>query len=281
MKKHFREYFLVTLGNLILAIAVASIIVPGKILSGGISGIAIALYPILKLPIEYMIYFLQVSLFVLGAFVLGRKFVAKTLYSTVIYTVFLAIITENKWIIHIENPMIASIYGGIGVGIGVGLVFREGASTGGVDILALIGAKYTSVTLSTWVLIIDSLTVILGITTYGFEQALVGIISVYTCTVAIDKILMLGANESISLLIISDFYEKIVNEIHTTFDRGCTILNAVGAYSRQDKPVVMVVLDKKEYPIVQKRLKEIDPNSFTIVQEIKEVHGEGFLQEII
>ncbi len=281
MKKHLKEYIMVTLGNLVLAISVASIIVPGKILSGGISGIAVALYPIVRLPIEYMIYFLQIALFILGAVVLGKKFVAKTLYSTVLYTAFLAIITENKWIIQIENPIIASIYGGIGVGIGVGLVFREGASTGGVDILALIGAKYTTIGLSTWVLIIDSLTVVLGITTYGFEQALVGIISVYTCAVAVDKILMLGANESISLLIISDLYEKIISEIHTTFDRGCTILNAVGAYSKQDKPVVMVVLDKKEYPIVQKRLKEIDPNSFTIVQETKEVHGEGFLQDII
>lgn len=122
---------------------------------------------------------------------------------------------------------------------------------------------------------------ILGITTYGLEQALIGIISVYTSTVAIDKILMLGTNESISLLIISDLYEEVIKEIHTTFDRGCTILNAVGAYSKQDKPVVMVVLDKKEYPLIQKKLKEIDPNSFTIVQETKEVHGEGFLQELI
>lgn len=281
MKKHFKEYFMVTLGNLILAIAVASIIVPGKILSGGISGIAIALYPIIKIPIEYMIYFLQISLFILGALIFGRKFVAKTLYSTIIYTVFLAVITENKWVIQIQNPIIATIYGGLGIGIGVGLAFREGASTGGVDILALIGAKYTSLPLSTWVLVIDSLTVILGITTYGLEQALIGIISVYTSTVAIDKILMLGTNESISLLIISDLYEEVIKEIHTTFDRGCTILNAVGAYSRQDKPVVMVVLDKKEYPLIQKKLKEIDPNSFTIVQETKEVHGEGFLQELI
>lgn len=281
MKKHFKEYFMVTLGNLILAIAVASIIVPGKILSGGISGIAIALYPIIKVPIEYMIYFLQISLFILGALIFGRKFVAKTLYSTIIYTVFLAVITENKWVIQIQNPIIATIYGGLGIGIGVGLAFREGASTGGVDILALIGAKYTSLPLSTWVLVIDSLTVILGITTYGLEQALIGIISVYTSTVAIDKILMLGTNESISLLIISDLYEEVIKEIHTTFDRGCTILNAVGAYSRQDKPVVMVVLDKKEYPLIQKKLKEIDPNSFTIVQETKEVHGEGFLQELI
>lgn len=281
MKKHFKEYFMVTLGNLILAIAVASIIVPGKILSGGISGIAIALYPIIKIPIEYMIYFLQISLFIVGALIFGRKFVAKTLYSTIIYTVFLAIITENKWVIQIQNPIIATVYGGLGIGIGVGLAFREGASTGGVDILALIGAKYTSFPLSTWVLVIDSLTVILGITTYGLEQALIGIISVYTSTVAIDKILMLGTNESISLLIISDLYEEVIKEIHTTFDRGCTILNAVGAYSKQDKPVVMVVLDKKEYPLIQKKLKEIDPNSFTIVQETKEVHGEGFLQELI
>lgn len=281
MKKHFKEYFMVTLGNLILAIAVASIIVPGKILSGGISGIAIALYPIIKVPIEYMIYFLQISLFIVGALIFGRKFVAKTLYSTIIYTVFLAVITENKWVIQIQNPIIATIYGGLGIGIGVGLAFREGASTGGVDILALIGAKYTSLPLSTWVLVIDSLTVILGITTYGLEQALIGIISVYTSTVAIDKILMLGTNESISLLIISDLYEEVIKEIHTTFDRGCTILNAVGAYSKQDKPVVMVVLDKKEYPLIQKKLKEIDPNSFTIVQETKEVHGEGFLQELI
>lgn len=279
MKKHFKEYFIVTLGNLILAIGVGSIIVPGKILSGGVSGIAIALYPILQIKIEYVIYFLQFVLFALGAVLLGKRFVAKTLFSTIIYPLMLWIITSNKWIIHIENPIIASIYGGILVGIGVGLVFREGASTGGVDILALIGAKYTGLTLANLVLLIDSLTVLLGITTYGVEQALVGIISVYTCTAAIDKILMFGANETVSLFIISEKFNDIISEIHTTFDRGCTILNAKGAYSKQDKPVVLVVIDKKEYSRIQKMIREIDPNSFTIVNETKEVHGEGFLQE--
>ncbi len=279
MKQKILDYSFIVLGNLVLALAVGTIIVPGNILSGGVSGIAIALFPIIKVKVEYVVYFLQIVLFLLGTVFLGKQFVQKTLLSTILYPVFLWVILRYNLDLKIENPLIASIYGGIGVGVGLGLAFRANASTGGVDILAFIGAKYTSIQLSVWVMIIDVLTILLGIATYGVEKSLVGIVSVYTATVAINKILLLGAHESISLFVISDEYKKIINEIHTTFDRGCTILKGIGAYSQKDRPVVLVVLSKKEYPRMQRIIKDIDPNSFTIVNDTKEVHGEGFLQE--
>lgn len=281
MKKHLREYTIVFIGNLILAIGVGMIIIPGKILSGGLGGIAVALYPIFHLPEVLVVNFLQYAFFILGAITLGKKFAAKTLLSTILYPSFLWIINYFGWTIQIENPLLASIYGGILVGVGVGLAFSADASTGGVDILALIGAKYTRIPLATWVMGIDAVIVLLGVATYGVENTLVGILSIYASTVAVTKVITFGATESISLLIISDKYEEIMNEIHTTFDRGCTLLNAIGGYTRKEKPVVLVVIDKKEYPSMQRMIKEIDGNSFTIVNDTKEVHGEGFLQEFI
>lgn len=277
MNKKIKEYLMVIIGNFILAIGVGSIIIPSKILSGGLGGLAIALYPIFKIEITTMVYILSVVTFLLGFIVLGKEFALKTLLSSFLFPFFVYLIELFKFEVIMENQIIASLYGGILVGIGLGIAFRVNASTGGVDILAIIAAKYTSIKLSVWVLVIDVAIIILGITTYGVEQTLVGIISIYASTIAINKTLTLGANESISLLVISDLYEDIIKEIHTTFDRGCTILNGKGAYSKEDKPVLLIVLDKKQYPMVQEKLKEIDPNSFTIVNDTKEVHGEGFL----
>lgn len=276
-KESMIDILYVVLGNIILAAGVSFFIVPNNILSGGVAGIAVAIAPVINISTTMIINGLTFILFIGGILVLGKNFAIKTLLSTILYPTFVSVFSVMSETIHItSDPMIASIYGGILVGAGVGLVFKTGASTGGMDIPPLIAHKYTHIPLATLVLITDGLTVMLGLSIYGIEPALIGLISVWTSSYMVNKMLMLGLSEAKSLMIISDKYEEILSQIATQVDRGATIINAEGGYKRDKRPVLMVVILKKQFPLVNRIITSIDPGAFVIVNDVNEVQGEGF-----
>ena len=171
-KVSFVDLFSVVLGNLVLAIGVGVFIIPTDILTGGLAGVAIAVQPIFHIDPQLVIYALTFILFILGWLFLGKGFAAKTMLSTFLYPAFLflvSLIVGDR--IPVENELINSIYGGILTGLGVGLVFRANASTGGMDVPPLIIHKYTGIPLATLVLITDAITVLLGMSTYGLYPA--------------------------------------------------------------------------------------------------------------
>ena len=277
LKRSAKDVAIVILGNLVLAAGVAFFIVPNNILAGGVAGVAVALAPVLNVSITLIINVLTVILFLVGMLILGKNFAIKTLLSTILYPSFLSLFTivANTTSIT-SDPILASIYGGILIGAGVGLVFRTGASTGGMDIPPLIVNKFTHIPLAKLILIVDGLTVMLGLSIYGIEPALIGLISVWTCSYMVHKMLILGLAEAKSLMIISDKYEMIQQEISAQLDRGTTIIQARGGYSGQDKPILMVVILNKQFPLVNRIIASIDPGAFVIVHDVNEVQGEGF-----
>lgn len=276
-KESMIDILYVVLGNIILAAGVSFFIVPNNILSGGVAGIAVAIAPVINISTTMIINGLTFILFIGGILVLGKNFAIKTLLSTILYPAFVSVFSVMSETIHItSDPMIASIYGGILVGAGVGLVFKTGASTGGMDIPPLIAHKYTHIPLATLVLITDGLTVMLGLSIYGIEPALIGLISVWTSSYMVNKMLMLGLSEAKSLMIISEKYEEILSQIATQVDRGATIINAEGGYKRDNRPVLMVVILKKQFPVVNRIITSIDPGAFVIIHDVNEVQGEGF-----
>lgn len=276
-KESMIDILYVVLGNIILAAGVSFFIVPNNILSGGVAGIAVAIAPVINISTTMIINGLTFILFIGGILVLGKNFAIKTLLSTILYPTFVSVFSVMSETIHItSDPMIASIYGGILVGAGVGLVFKTGASTGGMDIPPLIAHKYTHIPLATLVLVTDGLTVMLGLSIYGIEPALIGLISVWTSSYMVNKMLMLGLSEAKSLMIISDKYEEILSQIATQVDRGATIINAEGGYKRDKRPVLMVVILKKQFPLVNRIITSIDPGAFVIIHDVNEVQGEGF-----
>lgn len=267
----------IILGNFILACGVAFFIVPDQILTGGVAGLAVIFAPIINVSETFLINVLTYILFIIGTIFLGKKFAFKTLLSTVLYPVFVTVLTQMTSKMYItSNPMLATIYGGVCVGVGVGLVFKTGASTGGMDIPPLIIHKYTHIKLSTLVLITDSLTVLLGATLRGVEPALIGIISVYLSAVMIDRTMMIGMDQSKSLMIISDENEKILDRVMKELNRGATLLKAQGGFTKDDKDVLMLVISKNQFPVVNRMIQEIDPSAFVIVNDVNEVQGEGF-----
>lgn len=271
-------------GNLFLAMGVSWFILPNNVLTGGLAGVAIALEPLFHIQPELMINALTVVLFIFGAVVLGKRFAMKTILSTVLYPLLLSclsylaanVIAPDTFIM---DKYLATIYGGALMGVGIGCVFRTGASTGGMDIPPLIVNKYTHIPLPTLVLITDALTVMLGMWTYNLQAALTGILSVWVSSLLIDKTMMIGGHKAQSVMIISGKHEELMDKIHAQLERGTTILQAMGGYSKEKKPVIMVVVSKKQLPELQYMIAHEDPEAFVIVTETNEVQGLGFTYE--
>lgn len=275
MKKTVFDFTMVVIGNLILALAVHVFILPYEILTGGVAGIAIAISKLTHFPSDTLITILILILFMLGSFFLGKKFMMHTIHSTWLYPLFLSLLNQFDIVVHTE-PLLASLYGGAIAGIGIGLTFRVGASTGGMDVPPLVIHKFTNIDLSKLVLITDILTVLLGWYVFNFEAVLIGFISVYATSFAINKVLVFGDLEALSVMIISSHMEDIIQRIHDDLDRGSTILQGQGGYSKSNRPVILSVITKQQYPLLVKICSEVDSQAFIIVNDATEVKGNGF-----
>ncbi len=274
-KRIIKDLIFVLAGNGLLALSVALFILPHDILSGGVAGIAVALHPLLHLDTTLIINAMVLGMFVLGCLFLGRSFALKTVISSVVYPMMLTVFTSLVPQLQL-NELLAALYGGLLAGAGIGLVMRTGASTGGMDIPPLILHRYTGIKVSTLVMVTDALTVLLGLFVYGLEAVLVGFVSVWATSLGIDKILTFGLGSAKAVQIISDQALQINDRIHTELDRGTTLLQARGGYTQTERTVILVVLEKKEYPKLLELVHEIDSNAFMITSEAADVRGEGF-----
>lgn len=279
-KTKINGLLMILLGNFIVACSVSFFILPNDILTGGVAGVSVALKPLLPINPVITIDILTVGLFVVGAILLGKRFAMKSIISTICYP---ACITFLSYVVtlfpkgtFVMPAYVATIYAGVVTGIGLGIVFRVGASTGGMDILALVLHKYLKIPEGTSVMIVDSLTVLLGVLTYGLTPALIGIMSVFVCGVAIDKTVMLGMQSAKNVMIISNEWKQIRRILLETVDRGVTILDGNGGYTQAMRPVLMCVIKQKQYPLLEASVLEIDPKAFIIVNDVHQVHGAGF-----
>lgn len=283
MSKHIGEWISILIGNFFVAIAVACFILPNHILTGGVAGVSVALEKIIPIDPVWMINGLTVGLFLVGAVVLGKGFALKSVISAICYPLF---VTFCSYIVDTFYPeafimpdYLASIYSGIISGIGLGIVFRVNASTGGMDIPALILHKVFHIPSGTAVSIIDGLTVILGMATHGLVPALVGILSVFVSGQTINRVVMFGSQSAKEILVISNKWKEIRTYLLQTVDRGVTILEGSGGYTAQSRPVLMCVINKSQYPPIVGRIQEIDPQAFVVTSDVNEVHGPGFTLE--
>ena len=275
LKQKGKDIVWVVAGNAVLALAVSMFILPYDILSGGVAGVAVALQPLIPLPVTLMVNLLVVGLFIVGACFLGKDFAMKTILSSLIYPVFLTFFSGRVPVLDLD-PILASLYGGLLGGTGVGMALRTGASTGGMDIPPLIVHKLTHIEIAKLVLITDALSVLLGAFTYGLEAVLVGFVSVWASSVAIDKVLMFGGQQAKAIQIISDQYEQIIERIHSELERGTTLIEAQGGFTCEKRKIILVVITKNQYPALMEMVTAIDREAFVIANDTHEVKGFGF-----
>ncbi len=280
LKNRLIELSVIIGGNLILAFATAFFILPYNIVTGGVAGIAVVLEPLFHIPAQWTINGVVVIMFIIGTICLGKEFAMKTVISSIAYPLFLNLIMAFPVSMPTDlDPILASLYGGIFTGAGVGIVMRMGASTGGMDIPPLVIHKYTRLPLSRLVFITDVLTVALGLIAYGINNVLIGLISVYVGSRVIDMALTFGARHSKSLEIISSKYEKLLPYIHDNLYRGSTIIEAEGGYTKEKRRILLTAVSSNQYNKLMQYIYSVDSEAFVIVHDVLEVQGYGFTYE--
>jgi uncharacterized membrane-anchored protein YitT (DUF2179 family) len=268
------DYTYILIGSAIVALAFNLFLLPNKIASGGVSGISTILTHTVGFEPAYTLWAFNIPLFILGLFLLGGfKYGAKTLVGT-IFLPFVVFISRD-WSVGIEDPLLGALFGGIGVGLGLGTVFRANASTGGTDLAAQIFNKYSGVSLGLCVFAIDGLIVATSAVVFGLELALYALIALFVTGKTIDLVQM-GVGYAKVALIISDHQEEVRQSILKDVDRGVTKLSGQGGYTDAERPVLMCVVNQQEVTKLKQIVRAVDPKAFVIVTNATEVLGEGF-----
>lgn len=274
--KKIKEYLLTTIGIALTAIALEYFFFPSDIAAGGVSGIGLVINKLIGLDTSIVVLVLNILLFILAFLVLGKSFGSKSIYATIMLSVFMWII--EKFFtpgVLTENMFLASFFGSIILGMGAAIVFHQGASTGGTSIIAAIISKFTPIGIGISVLLTDSFVCILAISVFGVDKGLFGFFSVILIGLVIDKFID-GFNRCKQVFIITSKEKDIVNHIIKNIDRGCTVLNGNGGYTGSDVKIIYTVLSSNEFIALKKDVKEIDPEAFVTVNESTEVLGKGF-----
>ncbi len=278
-RKSLETIISVLLGNVFLAVAVAAFIVPHGIIMGGATGVALTINHYVDGNLSVVIFIVNMVLFVLGTFVLGKKFALTTLISTIVYPVFLSVVQAVPGITRLtENVMLASLYGGALLGIGIGLVVRVGSSTGGTDILALVFHKWFHLAVAVFMYLVD-FTVLLCQAFFSTpEQILYGIFVLAAATMMMNRVVLMGQSQ-IQLFIVTEKYEEVKEKVLKEIDAGVTMVHIETGYgAKQQKGVLCVIPNRKLYSINQ-TVQMVDPKAFITITQINEVRGRGFTIE--
>ena len=278
-KKSMETLVCVLLGNAVLAFTVAAFLVPQGIIMGGATGIGLTIAHFIALDLSAIIFVVNNVLFVLGTAVLGKKFALTTLISTFVYPVFLSVMRSIPGITELtDNIMLAALYGGALLGLGIGLVVRVGASTGGTDILALVLHKWFHIPLAVFVYIVDFTVLLCQALFSNSEQILYGILVLIVSTMALNRVMLMGQAQ-IQLFIITEKYEEVKEKVLKEMDAGVTLVHIETGYgAKQQKGVLCVIPNRKLYSINQ-MVQMIDPQAFITITQINEVRGRGFTIE--
>lgn len=267
------EYVYVVVGAAIIAIGFNVFLLPNQVASGGVSGISTILHGLFGWNPGLVQYAFNIPLFIAGVLLLGKKFGIKSFIGTV--TLPLIVLLTHSWEPWTDNPLLGALFGGIVVGLGIGLVFKGNASTGGTDLLAQIITKFTGITLGTSVLLIDGMIAISAAIVFDLEKGLYALIGLYVTTKTID-IIQLGFSQSKMVYIITMKQDEIRDAIYAEINRGVTKLPAIGGYTGEARPVLMVVVYQTEFTKLKQLIKSVDPSAFVIVSDAYEVLGKGF-----
>ena len=280
MLKKLRKILMIEFGTLLFALSVGLFILPGKILTGGVAGIASLLTPFIPVSEDIMTIVLNTGLFILGSVFLGREFFQNTLLYSISYPFWLLFVTRVLPDVSDVDPLLASVYGGLVGGLAIGIMFRNGGSSGGTDAIALIAEKYFKVKVSSAMMVMDSITVLAGLAVYGLNSVMIGMISVFLMTIALDWTMNIyGGVQAQKFEIISDQYELIARDIHEILERGTTILDVEGGYTGNRRKMLISIVSDDQSNDIKEIIERYDPNAFVIISEAKDVNGEGFTYE--
>lgn len=277
IKQTIIDYIVIAIGALIFSLGIVMFSAPNNIAPGGVSGIGTMLNHLFNIPIGSVIIAFNIPLFIFSFKKFGKKFFYKSLYATFLTSTLIDILPFILEKHYIYSPLLASIFGGVSIGVGVGIIFLRGGTTGGADILAkLIKLKHPHLSLGTLVFIIDAVIVVSTLFVYrSIEALLYSTILFFVTSRAVDAIIF-GAARSKMLLIITSSPKEISKKIMDEIGHGVTLIPASGGYTDNTKTIILSVVRPNEVAEINKFVKEIDRSAFTVITESNEVLGYGF-----
>ena len=277
-KKWFISYSFIIIGSLILATGFVMFITPYKIIPGGVYGISIVLHYLFGTPVGIMALVFDIPLTILGIKILGPRFGFKTVLGfslTAIFNDTLTYFWGYEPLVK-GDALLSSIFGGVLLGIGIGLIFRAKATSGGSDIVAMMINKYSKIPLGLLMIYVDSCIVLLGLIVFrDWKIPLYSWIVIFITGKVIDVVLE-GVSYEKSLFIISNKHMEIRDKIINNLNRGGTYIDGKGMYNLADRRIIFTVVSRRELALLEEYIHQIDPKAFLTVQDAREIFGEGF-----
>lgn len=270
------DYAVITVGTFLIGFGIKNLYDPVNLVTGGASGIAIIMKELLNMPLWLTNAAVNVPLFIGAYYVMGWQFIKRTLYATAVLSAALYILPE--WQLAGDDLFLSAIFGGILSGMGTGMVFLVNCTTGGTDMLAaLLQKKMPHYTTARIMQVLDGLIVLAGATVFGVRTALYAVAAIFCLGKVTDGIIE-GLKFSKQAYIISDYYQEIAEAVMERLGRGVTGLAGTGMYSNAEKKVLFCVVSRKEIVELRRIAAEFDPDAFLIVSDVREVFGEGFIE---
>ncbi len=275
IKEFLADTLIFILGGILYSVAINCFLSRNNILNGGFTGIATILNFLFDLPIGTVIFIMNIPVFIIAYKKLGVRFVLRTVWATLITSVFIDVGTVLP--VYSNDLLLSSLFGGAITGVSLGIIFIRNATTGGVDIIAkLIQIKSPQISIGRSILLFDAVIVILGGLIYGnFESMLYAAVVIFVSTQVLDYIIY-GVSRGAMILIITQESEKIRRMIISDFDRGVTVLKGQGGYSSENKNVLLCACYDNQTQKFIKKIKAADENAFFIVTQSKQILGNGF-----
>lgn len=266
-------YIQIIMGCLIGGAAYPLFLVPNSIAPGGLSGLAMVLNHLFYWPVGMTSLIMNIPLFLVGYKAMGKLFVWRSLVATVVFSLSIDLIKLPAMTV---DPLLGTLYGGLLLGVGLGLILRGGATTGGTDMIArMVHSRMPFITVGVFLLMIDCVVVILAGAVMGTSEGLYAMISIFISSKVIDMV-MAGFSSNKACFIITKQWDAVTRQILRDMNRGVTQLTARGAYSGEERPVVLCVASRQEVARLKDIVREADENAFMFVTEAHEALGEGF-----
>ncbi len=274
--KQIQSYVIITFGLFLHAFSWTAFLIPAKVVSGGIAGVAAAVFYATSIPTGYTYLTINAVLILVAIKMLGASFGVKTIYSVLVISFFLNITQKIITQPIINDVFMATVLGGVMGGAGIGIVFSQGGSTGGTDIIAMIINKYRDMSPGKVILYCDIIIISSSyLLFHSIEKMVYGFVAVGIVAYTIDLILN-GLKASVQLMIFTKHHDKIAEAIATKVNRGVTLLDGVGYYSKEPLKVVLTVVRRQEVQKVHAVVKQIDNEAFISQAAVMGTYGKGF-----
>lgn len=275
---NLKTYSIITIGLFINALGWTAFLIPAEITGGGITGVATLIFYASGFPVGVSFLLINAVLIIASIKVLGKNFGIKTIFAVGVLTVFLSVLQGIIKEPIVNENFMSTVIGGILAGAGVGIVFSQGGSTGGTDIIAMMINKYRNISPGKVILYADVLIISSSFLIFqSLEKMVYGYVTMAVTAYVIDMVLT-GAKRTVQMFIFSKEYEKIAQRVGIEMNRGITLLDGIGWYSKKESKILLILVKKQESVILLRIIKEIDPDAFISVNNVMGVYGLGFDQ---